>query len=251
MKKFILVTGANGKIGSQIVKSLIDNDYNVLATYNKKKNRISKIISKINTSKNNFIILKFQQSSEIENKKFFNSLKKKKIILVAGINTAVIRPMKKGLNDTFSNWEKSIKINANINYLFTKNMCDYLKKNGGGKVINLGSIYGSVGPDLNIYKNEDFELEPDYVYNKFALIGLTKYFASMYGKYNINVNAISPGGFLEKQSKKFIAKYSKKTFLNRMANYDELDGLVKYLVSDQSSYMTGQNLILDGGFVSN
>jgi len=250
MRKFILITGSNGKIGSSIVKKLLKKNYNVIATYNEKKDRISKVLNK-NKSKDNFLLYKFRQEKIFEYKKFFNYLIKHKIELIAGINTAVIRPMKKGLKDSFFNWEKSIKVNSNLNFLFTKNLCDYFSKKGSGKVINIGSIYGSVGPDMNLYKNENFQLEPDYVYNKFALVGLTKYFASVYGKYKVNVNLISPGGFMEKQSKKFQLKYSKKTFLNRMANYDEINGLVIYLISNNSSYMTGQNLILDGGFTSN
>ena len=61
-------------------------------------------------------------------------------------------------------------------------------------MIHIGSIYSSMGPDFKLYKNESFELEPDYLYNKFGMVGLTKYFASKYGEYNVTVNMISPGG---------------------------------------------------------
>ena len=83
------------------------------------------------------------------------------------------------------------------------------------------------------------------------MIGLTKYFASKYGKENITINTISPGGILSNQSKSFIFKYSKKTFLKRMANKNEIFGLVEYILSEKSNYLTGQNIILDGGYTSN
>ena len=83
------------------------------------------------------------------------------------------------------------------------------------------------------------------------MVGLTKYFASKFGKNNITINMVSPGGILSKQSKSFKTKYSKKTFLNRMAHKNEIFGLVDYILSEKSSYLTGQNIILDGGYTSN
>ena len=119
--------------------------------------------------------------------------------------------MKKGVSDSIKNWEKSIKINSNSIYLLNKLFCNYFKKKFG-RIINIGSIYSSIGPDFTLYKNENFELEPDYIYNKFGMVGLTKFFASKYGKDNITVNMISPGGVLADQSKSFKLKYSKKHF---------------------------------------
>ena len=110
--------------------------------------------------------------------------------------------MKKGSNDSFRNWEKSIRVNANSIYLINNFFAIILKKKFG-RIINIGSIYSSIGPDFELYKGENFELEPDYIYNKFGMVGSTKYFASKYGKNNITVNMISPGGVISNQSKKF------------------------------------------------
>ena len=250
MNKYILVTGSNGKIGINIIKYLLKNEYNVIATFNKNYDKL-KVVIKAKKYKTKLILYQYRQHDLDENKKLLSFIKKNKLDIIAAINSAAIRPMKKGLNDSFANWEKSIKINSNLNYLFNKNMCEYFKKKGGGKIINIGSIYGVVGPDVNLYHNENFSLEPDYAYNKFALIGLTKYFASFYGKHKVIVNTISPGGFEEKQSNSFKKKYSKKTFVGRMAKYEEINGLIKYLISEETNYLTGQNLILDGGFTSN
>ena len=250
MNKYILVTGSNGKIGNKIISSLLKTEYSVIATYNVNNNNLKKII-KLNKFKKKLFIFKYRQHLIKDNIKLIKFIKKNKFNVKAAINSATIRPMKKGLKDSIANWEKSIKINSNMNYLFNKYMCQYFKEKGGGKIINIGSIYGVVGPDLNLYDGENFTLEPDYVYNKFALLGLTKYFASFYGKNRVLVNTISPGGFEEKQSNSFKKKYSKKTFAGRMAKYNEINGLISYLISDEATYLTGQNIILDGGFTSN
>ena len=245
-KSTILVTGASGKVGYEILKELIKKNFDVIGTYSKKKFEF--------TSTNldqQIYIKKFDQSKIKDIKNLVQFIKKKKLNLTGVVNCAVLRPMKKGSNDSFKNWEKSIKINSNSIYLLNNYFCNFFKKKNFGRIINIGSIYSSVGPDFKLYKDENFELEPDYIYNKFGMVGLTKYFASKFGKNNITINMVSPGGILSKQSKSFKIKYSKKTFLNRMAHKNEIFGLVDYILSEKSSYLTGQNIILDGGYTSN
>ena len=245
-KATILVTGASGKIGYEILNELIKKKINVIGTYSKKKFTL-----KSNNSNQNIFIKKFDQSKIKDIKNLIKFINKEKLDLKGVVNCAVLRPMKKGSNDSFRNWEKSIRVNANSIYLINNFFCNYFKKKKFGRIINIGSIYSSIGPDFELYKGENFELEPDYIYNKFGMVGITKYFASKYGKNNITVNMISPGGVVSNQSKSFKLKYSKKTFLNRMANRKEIFGLVDYILSEKSSYLTGQNIILDGGYTSN
>ena len=245
-KSTILVTGASGKVGYEIFKELIGKNFDVIGTYSKKKFKF--------TSKNldqQIHIKKFDQSKIKDIKNLVQFINKKKLNLTGVVNCAVLRPMKRGSNDSFKNWEKSIKINSNSIYLLNNYFCNFFKKKNFGRIINIGSIYSSIGPDFKLYKGENFELEPDYIYNKFGMVGLTKYFASKFGKNNITINMVSPGGILSKQSKSFKTKYSKKTFLNRMAHKNEIFGLVDYILSEKSSYLTGQNIILDGGYTSN
>jgi len=243
-KDTILITGASGKIGSEILRDLSKKNYNVIGTYLKKK-------ITINLSKKNVIAKKLDQSNERNIISLINFIKNKKLNLKGIVNCAVTRPMKKGSKDTLRNWERSIKTNSNSTYLLSKYFCEYFKRKKFGRIIHIGSIYSSVGPDFKLYKNENFELEPDYLYNKFGMVGLTKYYASKYGENNITVNMISPGGVQSEQSKSFKIKYSKKTFLNRMARKNEISGLVEFILSEKSSYLTGQNIILDGGYTSN
>ena len=245
-RETILITGASGKIGSEILKELIKKNYNIIGTYSRNKIKI-----KTNNINQKIFLKKLDQSKEKNIKNLIKFIDKEKLDLKGIINCVVLRPMKKGLNDTLKNWEKSIKVNSNAVYLLNKHFCIFFKKKGFGRIIHIGSIYSSIGPDFKLYKGENFELEPDYIYNKFGMVGLTKYFASKYGTNNITVNMISPGGVKSNQSKSFKNKYSKKTFLNRMANINEIGGLVEYILSKKSSYLTGQNIILDGGYTSN
>ncbi len=241
-EKTIIITGASGKVGNAILKDLSYKSYKIIATY--KSNKI-KLKSK------NIIIKKLDQSREQDITNLLKFISKEKLNLIGIVNCGVLRPMKKGSKDSIKNWTKSILVNANASYLINKKFGDYFYKKKFGRIVHIGSIYSVVGPDFNLYKNENFELEPDYLYNKFGMVGLVKYFSSKYGDKNVTVNMVSPGGIKSNQSKNFIKKYSKKTFLKRMANAGEISGLIEFLLSKKSSYLTGQNIILDGGYTSN
>lgn len=128
----------------------------------------------------------------------------------------------------------------------------YFRKNGGGKIINISSMYGMVAPDFKVYEGfEQFTSQPQYGAAKAALIQMTKYYASLLGKENILVNAISPGPFPNEEvqkSTKFIEMLAKKTTLNRIGSPNELNGAIVFLSSNASSYLTGQNIAIDGGW---
>lgn len=116
-------------------------------------------------------------------------------------------------------------------------------------IINIASIYGLLSPDFKIYFKGDRFSSEIYGATKASIIQITKYFAVLFAKNNIRVNAISPGGILNKniQTKRFIKNYSNRVPLKRMANVEDLFTAIFYLSSDYSKYSTGQNIIVDGG----
>lgn len=124
-----------------------------------------------------------------------------------------------------------------------------MAKKGRGSIINIGSIYGINGPDQSLY-SDGFEKPIAYSASKAGLIGVTKYLAAYWGKQNVRVNLLTLGGVYNNQAEDFCNKYKSKVPLNRMAKNDEYDGAIQFLLSDASSYMTGANVVIDGGYSS-
>ena len=122
-----------------------------------------------------------------------------------------------------------------------------MKKRKKGSIVNISSIYGVIGPDFSIYRDSDFTSPAPYSAIKGGINSFTRYLASYYGNKNLRINSISPGGIYNNQDAKFIKKYIKKVPLGRMGNPEDISPSVIFLLSDNSSYITGQNLIIDGG----
>jgi len=123
-------------------------------------------------------------------------------------------------------------------------------KNKGGVIINLGSIYGVVGGNFNIYKGTKTRpVNPVYAAVKGGIDSLTRYLASYYGP-NVRVNSVCPGGVMDRQEQKFIQQYSKQAPLGRMARPEEIASVVLFLASDAASYVTGATLMVDGGWTA-
>ena len=112
----------------------------------------------------------------------------------------------------------------------------------------MGSIYGSLSPHHEIYKNQKFYSSISYSASKSGIIGLTKWLATSLAKHNTTCNMITSGGVFNKQNKRFVNKYSKLLPLNKMAKESDIFGLLKFLISEDSNYITGQNIFVDGGF---
>ena len=145
-----------------------------------------------------------------------------------------------------SDFEKVMKVNVEG----VKNCCEIfgeaMDKVGEGVIINIASIYGMVSPDQRIYK--DFIKPVSYGASKAAVINMTKYYATLYK--NVRVNCVSLGGVYNNQDEEFVKEYCKKVPMGRMARKDEYNGLIQFLLSDGASYITGSNIIADGGFTA-
>ena len=137
-------------------------------------------------------------------------------------------------------------------YLCSQEFGKIMSKQKKGVIINISSIYGMVGADQRIYGNNKLNLPVSYAASKGAILNLTRYLAAYWHGQNIRVNTLTLGGVQDTryQDKKFIEKYSEKTILGRMAKKHEYNGAILFLMSDASSYMTGSNLIVDGGWTA-
>ncbi|MFA5858514.1 MAG: SDR family oxidoreductase [Elusimicrobiota bacterium] len=168
------------------------------------------------------------------------------------VNNSVLRSMWR-LDDDIAKWEQSMAVNATGTFSLTREVANLMiRRKVKGSILNIASIQGIVGPDLSLYEGTPMEgiLPPDYFFHKAGLVNLTKYFAAQYGKYGIRVNSIAPGGFFNNQDKTFVTRYCKRTFLNRMADINDIKGAIVFLVSDASGYVTGTNLMVDGGYTA-
>lgn len=147
-------------------------------------------------------------------------------------------------------WKQNIDMHLNGYFLCCQKILTYMKGQKFGSVINMSSIYGVVGPDFTVYEGTEITNPIGYAAIKGGIINLTRYLASYYGQYNIRVNCISPGGIFDNQSPIFVENYNKKVPLKRMGTPNDIAPSVAFLLSDDASYITGHNLMVDGGWTA-
>lgn len=147
-------------------------------------------------------------------------------------------------------WNEVMRVNLDAMFLCVRESVGLMRRQGRGSIINISSIYGIVGPDQRIYEGSKINAPAVYSAAKAGVIGLTKYLATYYAHERIRCNAVTPGGVFAGHTDPFLSNYSRRVPLGRMAEAHEIGPAVLYLASDASSYVTGQNLVVDGGLTA-
>jgi NAD(P)-dependent dehydrogenase (short-subunit alcohol dehydrogenase family) len=242
--KIIILTGASGLIGLSTLKHLKKNGAVVIAV---------DIIDNVNDLADDFYIV--DVTNQIEVLSLIEIVLNKFDKIDGLVNLAY--PRTKDWGEKFEkielhSWNKNVDMQLNMVFFICQKVLEIMKKQGFGSVVNVASIYGVVGNDFSIYEDYGGTSPAAYAAIKGGLINLTRYLASYYGKYNIRVNCMSPGGILDEKNQhpSFIENYSKKSPLKRLGNPDEMAPAITFLLSDEASYITGHNLIVDGGWTA-
>ncbi|MDC0469155.1 SDR family oxidoreductase [Candidatus Pelagibacter sp.] len=244
--KNVVITGGSGFLGNQICNAFLNQGSRVFILDVKKPKLKSKVT-----------FLKTDITKEIDLKKILIFFKKKKIKIDVLINGAARDhiPSKKNKNkeklnlENFSEkvWAKDLNVGLTGSLLTTKIFGSYMASKKGGVILNISSDLGIIAPNQSIYKKSNFIKPVSYSVIKHGIIGLTKYTASYWAKKNIRCNAIAPGGIFNNQDRSFVKEINQLIPLGRMAKKNEYDGIVLFLCSDHSSYMTGSIIVADGG----
>ena len=247
--KVAVVTGGAGLFGRQIAEALAEAGAD---TYMASRDlaKLEEQAQKFRDAGLKVQALQLDQGSE----ESVNSLLRELIDRIGGVdvlvNNAVSRPMK-SWEDPADAFAESMRVNATGLFMMTRTFGNHMAERGrGGSIINVGSIQGMVGPDFTLYEGLPWNAPPDYFFHKGGLIQLTRYAASKLGPRGVRVNAISPGGFAHNQGDVFTPRYNARTFLGRMANEQDLKGVIVFLASDASAYITGANIPVDGGYTA-
>ncbi len=173
------------------------------------------------------------------------------------VNNSVSRMGLDNLEQTTrEGWESAQQVNGTGLMLITREMIGLMRRKNKGSIINIGSIQGTVGPHFPVYGDTGMTSGIEYTYAKWGMVGMTKWLANYYGKFNIRVNCISPGGYDPGDEaggtmhEEFKSRYRKLTPLGRFADDEDMKGPVVFLASEASRYVTGHNLMVDGGWTN-
>lgn len=260
--KVAIVTGATGLIGKNHCKALADAGANVVVADLNIERCTKAMLALPHHERHTAIQFDITNEEEIKHARTSILAKYGKIdILVnnAAINDMFENPALAGEQSMFENYpvamfRKSLEANITGTFLCCQVFGAEMAKNGQGSIINIASTYGMVGPDQNIYKDKDgnqlFYKSAAYPATKGAVINFTRFLAAYWGEKGVRVNTLSPGGVENSQDDFFVQNYNAKTPLNRMAQPTDYMGSIVFLASDASSYMTGANLVVDGGWTA-
>ena len=233
--KRVIVTGATGLIGKEVSSFLEKNSYKVI--------RCSKSLG-------------YDLTDELVVKKFFDENPAEYLVNLYALNQHVEEnalssdghQMNPKGNDIYDISLDSINEYLNINVTSLFSVCrEFARVNKTGVIVNFSSIYGVVSPDPSMYGSDNKHI--GYPISKCAVRQLSKYLAVNLSP-NIRVNCVIPGGVKDSQSESFTKKYNERVPIGRMMNVDELNGIIKYLCSDESSYCVGGEFLLDGGYTA-
>jgi NAD(P)-dependent dehydrogenase (short-subunit alcohol dehydrogenase family) len=247
-QKTALVTGGAGLYGRQITEALAQAGARTyIASRNlNKSNELAKQFRDQGLNVNALMLDQSDESSILDLKKTLLADVDRVDVLV---NNAVLRPMA-NWNGSAAEFSASMQANATGLFLMTRAFGEHMCQRGGGSIINIGSIQGSVGPDFSLYQGLGWETPPDYFFHKAGMLNFTRFAAARLAPGNVRVNVISPGGFYTDQDPQFVARYAARTMQGRMANSTDLQGAVVFFASDASDYITGANLFVDGGYTA-
>ncbi|OGE76838.1 MAG: hypothetical protein A3C85_03965 [Candidatus Doudnabacteria bacterium RIFCSPHIGHO2_02_FULL_48_21] len=245
--KKILVTGANGQLGQAFVTALLESKAFVYITdiQDEINNDFAKALADKGLADYKYIKLDVTSEKSVE----ACAAEASDVgVLINNAGIAVFTPFEQRTEEEIDN---VMKVNIKGTILCSKIFSRKMIKIKSGKIINTASMYGVVPADKKIYGDSGRNSSDIYAATKAGIIQLTRYLAAYLGEHNITVNAISPGGVFNNQKQVFIDNFLEKTPMKRMTYTDDLVGTVCFLASDDSGYITGQNIVIDGGFTLN
>jgi NAD(P)-dependent dehydrogenase (short-subunit alcohol dehydrogenase family) len=251
-KKVVVITGGAGLLGYEFSKTVMQNSgIAVIADFDETRGlKVLSELKELNPSGSiDFELLNITDIASIGHLIAF--LDKKYGKIDALINNAYPRNKNYGRkfeDVTYNDFCENMSLNLGGYFLTSQQFLKYFSKQGFGNIINISSIYGIIAPRFEIYEGTKMTMPVEYAAIKSALIHLTKYMAKYFKSNNIRINAISLGGLLDNQPEPFLQKYGSFCLNKGMLNKTDINGTLLFLLSDLSSSLNGQNIIVDDGF---
>lgn len=244
--KVVLVSGGAGNYGKCIVEGLAEAGGTVIIASRNIENT-AEVVSMFCNKGLDVHTIQVDQGNHASILNLMTEIKKRFGRLDVFVNNAVTRPMK-SYGDPIDHFAESMEVNATGSIDILRETVDLITASGGGSIINIASMMGMFGPDLSNYEGTNMGTPPpDYFFHRAGIINMTRYLARVFAGKNVRVNCVSPGGLFNHQPERFVENYCKKVPVGRMANSDDIKGLMVLLASEAGAYINGQNILMDGG----